>query len=155
MSAIKVLTLLCILGGSVLFAEPVKVVYDLTSGDSVKIKKHLIHSVNEVARYYKSQNKEFKAIVVISGKAYQFFIEDLKDSPYAGDTDLEEMQPELKPLLMRLHKEHHVVFDMCQTGMHGRNIKEETLYKFVNAQKMKSVYLIDAQNDGYAYMPIH
>ncbi|HIP19334.1 MAG TPA: hypothetical protein EYG78_08355 [Sulfurovum sp.] len=49
--------LLLLLGSSTLYAESVKVVYDLTPGDSVKIKKHLIKSVNEVARYYKSQSK--------------------------------------------------------------------------------------------------
>ena len=155
MKVFKSFLLLLLLGSSTLYAESVKVVYDLTSGEPAKIKKHLINSVNEVARYYKSQKKEFKAIVVISGNAYKFFVEDLKDSPYLDELELEVEQPKLKPLLARLHTEHNVVFDMCETGMASRNIKKKTLYKFVNAEKMKSVYLIDAQNKGYAYMPIH
>jgi len=53
----RFLLLLLLLGSGTLYAESVKVVYDLTSGDPVKIKKHLIKSVNEVARYYKSQSK--------------------------------------------------------------------------------------------------
>ena len=137
------------------YADAAKVVYDLTTSDVQKIKKHLIHSVTEVSKYYKSQNKEFKAIVVISGQAYQFFVEDLKNSPYADDSELKALQSELKPLFEKLQKEHNVTFDMCETGMDARDIHKESLYKFVNAEMMKSIYLINAQNDGYAYMPIH
>ena len=78
MKIFKTLTVLLLLLSSAVYADVAKVVYDLTTSDVQKIKKHLIHSVTEVSKYYKSQNKEFKAIVVISGHAYQFFVEDLK-----------------------------------------------------------------------------
>jgi intracellular sulfur oxidation DsrE/DsrF family protein len=144
-----------ILASTAVYADAAKVVYDLTSNDIQKIKKHLIHSVEAVSEYYQSEKKEFKAIVVISGDAYQFFVEDLKNSPYADKSELKALQSELKPLFEKLHAEHNVTFNMCETGMDARDIKIETLYKFVNAEMMKSVYLINAQNDGYAYMPIH
>lgn len=151
----KSLLLLLLLGSYTLYAESAKVVYDLTSGDPAKIKKHLIKSVNAVADHYKSQNKTLDVMVVISGKAYKFFVEDLKNSPYANDAEVQKLQKELKPLLAKLHNDKHIVYNMCQTGMKARHIKKETLYQFVNADAMKSVYLIDAQNKGYAYMPIH
>jgi intracellular sulfur oxidation DsrE/DsrF family protein len=155
MKILKTLLVLFLLGSSVVYADVAKVVYDLTTSDVPKIKKHLIHSLKEVSKYYKSQNREFKAIVVISGHAYQYFIQDLKNSPYADDSELKDLQSELKPLFEKLHKEYNVTFDMCENGMNARNIHKESLYKFVNAEMMKSVYLINAQNDGYAYMPIH
>lgn len=151
----KSFIVLLLLGSSTLYADSAKVVYDLTSGDITKIKKHLIKSVNAVSDYYKSQNKEFDATVVISGDAYKFFIQDLKNSPYADDVELQKMQAEIKPLLEKLHSNKHVVYNMCESGMKARKIKKETLYKFVYADAMKSVYLINAQNKGYAYMPIH
>ena len=40
------------------YAETVKVVYDLTTGDSKKIEKHLINSIGTVAEYYKKEQKE-------------------------------------------------------------------------------------------------
>jgi len=155
MKILKTLLVMLLLSSSAVYADAAKVVYDLTTSDVQKIKKHLIHSVTEVSRYYKSQNKDFTAIVVISGDAYQFFVQDLKNSPYTDNSELVTLQSELKPLFQKLHDEHHVTFNMCETGMAARNIKKETLYKFVNAEMMKSIYLIDAQNDGYAYMPIH
>ena len=152
---LKTLTVLFLLLNSAVYADAAKVVYDLTSGDVGKIKKHLIKSVNAVSDYYKSKNTELHVIVVISGDAYKFFVEDLKNSPYANDTEVQKVQAEIKPLLKKLHADKHVTYNMCQTGMKARHIKKETLYKFVNADMMKSIYLISAQNDGYAYMPIH
>jgi intracellular sulfur oxidation DsrE/DsrF family protein len=155
MNILKSLLIVLAIGGSTLYAESAKVVYDLTSGDIVKIKKHLIKSVNAVADYYKDEKKEFNAIVVISGDAYKYFVEDLNDSPYNKSTELKQLQPELKILFAELQRSKHVTFNMCATGMRARKIKKETIYKFVNAEMMKSIYLINAQNDGYAYMPIH
>ena len=155
MNIFRIILVLFLLGSSTLYADTAKVVYDLTSGDAVKIKKHLIKSVNAVSDYYKNKNMDFDAIVVVSGDAYKFFIEDLANSPYAKDEEVQKVQAELKPLLEKLYADNHVTYNMCQTGMKARHIQKKTLYKFVNAEKMKSIYLIDAQNAGYAYMPIH
>ena len=66
-----------------------------------------------------------------------------------------EMQPKFRPLLQELNDNDHVTFKMCSVGMKARAIKKETLYPFVHADMMKNVYLINAQNEGYAYIPVH
>ena len=152
--AIKLLVL-SIFSISILCANDTKVVYDLTSGDIHTIEHKLIRSVTAVARYYLPKENEAKIMVVISGDAYKFFIDDLEKSPYAEDDKLDETQMYFKPLLANLYEVYGVTFHMCSTGMESRKIKKSSLYDYVNADKMKSVYLIDAQNDGYAYMPIH
>jgi len=139
----------------VLYADTAKVVYDLTTGDINKIEKQLLNSMTAVAKYYASEKKTLKVIVVISGDAYKYFIEDLKASPYASDEDAVNMQKEFKPRLSELNDVYGVTFYMCSNGMKARKIDKDTLYKYVHADVMKSVYLIDAQNNGYAYMPIH
>jgi hypothetical protein len=140
--------------GSV-YGDTAKVVYDLTTGDSKKIEKHLINSIDAVAKYYKKEKKELKVIVVISGNAYKYFVNDLKASPYNEDQDVIEVQEKFKHRLQNLNDTYGVTFNMCSSGMKARKIDKSTLYKYVHADVMKSVYLIDAQNEGYAYMPIH
>ena len=155
MKLFKIVFLVLIMGMSTLLADTAKVVYDLTSGDSAKIEKHLIKSIKAVAEYYKKEKKEFKAMVVISGDAYKYFVNDLKKSPYADQKDVLKIQPQFKILLKSLNDEYHVRFNMCSSGMKARKIEKDTLYHYIHADVMKSVYLIDAQNEGYAYMPIH
>ncbi|HQS67975.1 MAG TPA: DsrE family protein [Sulfuricurvum sp.] len=155
MKLIKGAVLTCLLYVSAVYADGAKVVYDLSSGDSAKIEKEMIKSIKNVAQYYKSQNQEFKAIVVISGDAYKYFIQDLKESPYTMDKAAIEIQPKFRPLLQELNDNDHVTFKMCSVGMKVRQIKQETLYPFVHADMMKDVYLINAQNEGYAYIPVH
>ena len=138
-----------------LYADSVKVVYDLTTGDINKIDKQLLNSVTAVAKHYASEKKTLKVIVVISGDAYKYFIEDLNASPYASDEDAVDMQKLFKPRLSELNDLYGVTFYMCSNGMKARKIDRDTLYKYVHADMMKSVYLINAQNNGYAYMPIH
>lgn len=155
MQWIKAVVATCILVASTIYADEAKAVYDLTSGDSAKIEKEMIKSIKNVSKYYKGKNKEFKTIVVISGDAYKYFIKDLKNSPYAEDKNALEMQPKFISVLQELNDNYHVTFKMCSAGMRARDIKLETVYKFVHADAIKNVYLIDAQNEGYAYIPVH
>ena len=155
MKIFKTLIVGLLLNAGMIYADEAKVVYDLSSGESTKIEKHLIKSINALLKHYKNEKKELKIIVVISGKAYKYFVSDLKNSPYALDKDALDMQEKFKQSLTNLNDDHAVTFNMCSTGMKARKIDKKTLYNFVHADVMKSVYLIEAQNDGYAYMPIH
>jgi len=155
MKIFRILLIASVLSFSSVYADSAKVVYDLTTGDTKKIEKYLINSIPAVSKHYTSMKKKLKVMVVISGDAYKYFIGDLKISPYASDEDAVNMQKKFKPLLENLHDIYGVTFNMCATGMKARKIEKNTLYKYVHADNMKNVYLIDAQNDGYAYMPIH
>lgn len=152
---LKIGVLTYILGASAVHADEAKAVYDVTSGDSAKIEKEMIKSIKNVTAHYKGQNKEFKTIVVISGDAYKYFIEELAESPYATDKSALEIQPKFRAAFKELNDDYHVTFKMCSAGMKARGIKLETLYPFVHADAIKDVYLIDAQNGGYAYIPVH
>ena len=155
MKLLKLVLVALFLNVGTLYADTVKVVYDLTTADINKIEKLLLDSIVAVSKHYTGEKKNLKAIVVISGNSYKYFVDDLKDSPYASDEDAKEIQPYFKLRLKDLHDVYGVTFAMCSSGMEARKIKKDTLYEFVEAEKMKSVYLIDAQNDGYAYMPVH
>ena len=155
MKLFRISAIILLLGIDLLYADTLKVVYDLSTGDSRKIETHLINSIGAVSRYYAAEKKKLEVKVVISGDAYKYFIDELKASPYASDKDVKDIQAYFKIRLKDLHDVYGVTFQMCSSGMKMKNIEKQTLYKFVEAEKMKSVYLIDAQNDGYAYMPIH
>ncbi|HSR73531.1 MAG TPA: DsrE family protein [Sulfurovum sp.] len=137
------------------YADILKAVYDLTTGESKKIEKNLIDSIEAVAKHYQKEQKELKVMVVISGNAYKYFVNDLKASPYREDKDAIEAQEKFRHRLQNLNDTYGVIFNMCSAGMKARKIDRNTLYKYVHADAMKSVYLIEAQNDGYAYLPVH
>lgn len=138
-----------------LLAADQKAVFDLTSGDAAVIEKHLVRNIEALADYYRANQITFKLVVVISGDAYKYFVEDIENSPYSGEPGLKEAQKKLAPRLERLHREHGVEFDMCKAGMKARKIGRELLYGYVRSDLNKSVYLIQWQNKGYAYMPVH
>lgn len=130
-----------------------KVVFDLTNGQDIIVEKALFNIIKNIKSYYKQ--KDIDIAVVISGDSYKYFIKDIKNSPYSDDSDIIALQPKLEPKLQELHDKLNVEFYMCSYGMTSRDIPEESLYDFVKADKTKSIYLIELQNDGYAYMPIH
>ncbi len=137
------------------FAEERKAVFELTSGDAEKIESRLLNGIKHLDAWYKEQGDEFKAVVVISGKAYKYFIEDLKNSPYQGDKELAKIQKRFRPLIKELNDDYGVRFDMCGAGMKARGIEAKSLYPFVHTNKVQPVYMIDWQNQGYAYIPMH
>ena len=138
-----------------LLATEQKAVYDLTTGEPQKLEKFLLKGLKVLAEYYKKEKIDYQMAVVISGNAYQFFVEDLKASPYADDNALKKLQPSIAPRLRELAEVYDINFTMCKRGMEAREIPVKSLYDYVEAKKMKNVYLIEFQNKGYAYMPIH
>ena len=138
-----------------LMASEQKAVFDVTTGDVAKIEKHLINTIEGLAAYYKANDIDFKAVVVISGNSYKYFVQDLKSSPFNGKLKVARAQKKLEPLLENLHTKYGVEFDMCKAGMMVRNIDKKVLYDYVKTDLNKSVYLIKWQNDGYAYLPVH
>lgn len=155
MRMIKTILLGVLLSLTSLMAAEQKVVFDLTSGDAATIEKHLIKNIEGLADYYKANDIEFKGVVVISGDAYKYFVQDLKNSRYKGKLKVARAQKRLEPLLKKLQTEYGVEFDMCKAGMKARNIDKKVLYDYVKTDLNKSVYLIKWQNAGYAYLPVH
>ena len=132
-----------------------KVVVDLKTGDIKKFKFYLLSGLTSMAEYYKNNLEELKAVVVIHGDAYKFFIKDLQNSPYKNDKELKKNQTELGERLKNLSKIYHVRFEMCEIGMKNKKIPKESLYPFVKLSYSAGVSLVDWQNKGYAYLPIH
>ena len=155
MRIIKSVLLGVLLSLTSLMAAEQKAVFDLTSGDVAKIEKHLIGTIEGLAAYYKANDIDFKAVVVISGNAYKYFVQDLNNSPFKGKIKVARAQKKLKPMLENLHTKYGVEFDMCKAGMKARNLDKKVLYNYVKTDLNKSVYLIKWQNDGYAYLPVH
>ena len=135
-------------------ADDIKVVFDLTTGDAKRIENRIIGNIKYLSTHYAKENSNLKSVVVISGKAYKYFVQDLANSPYKEDKNLAEVQKKIQPLLQELVDKYQVRFDMCGAGMKARNIEAKSVYSFVHTDKMKYVYLIDWQNKGYAYIPI-
>ena len=131
-----------------------KAVFDLTSGNSKVLKDKVVWNIRMISDKMKDQNKTLKSIIIISGDAYKFFIKDLKNSPY-NTADVITAQQSLEPILSDLQKNYDVQFHMCSAGMKKRNISPVTLYPYVEHKNNKVHYLIEAQNNGFAYIPFH
>lgn len=154
MKNIKILLVALLMTGT-LYAAEKKVVIDLTSGDVDVVEKALVKNLVSIAEHYKANGDTLKAVVVISGKSYRFFVHDLKNSPYQGKMKVSRAQKRLAPKLEMLSQRYGVDFRMCQAGMKVRKIAPQTLYRYVKHDRNKSIYLIDYQNEGYAYLSVH
>jgi len=146
MKKILLLGMLTLVIASTLSAKGVKVVYDLKSGDAVKVEDYLRKTIQPVAQHYKDTKEEFKATVVISGEACKFFVLDLKNSPYASQPNAVKIHSLFIPLVMRLNDTYHISFKVCPSSS-GMDKKQ--------SEMKQSIELIEAQNKGYAYVPLH
>ena len=131
-----------------------KAVFDLTSGKATVLKDKVAWNIRMISEKMRDQNRTLKSIIVISGDAYKFFIKDLKNSPYNTE-DVIAAQQKLEPILFDLQKNYDVQFHMCSAGMKKRNIIPKTLYPYIKHEKIKVQYLMEAQNNGFAYIPFY
>ncbi len=151
----KTLFMLFTLLATLLYASDKKAVYDVSTGDLTRFKQTVLSSVVRNSDYYQNQLQSLHVAMIIHGNAYKFFIKDLKHSPFAQDKELLKEQVELKKRLEALNRFYQVEFYICGSGIKKRHIKKEMLYDFVKITPNATIFLIDRQNEGYAYIPIH
>ena len=131
-----------------------KVVYNLTTGDINKLERNLIGGIITHTTYYQSKLEELEVRVVIHGDAYKFFMKDLNNTAYAYQPKLLAKKSDLQKRLSTLSKQYDVKFLVCEAGVKSRKLNKKAFYPFVSMVANAAIGLIDAQNEGYAYLEI-
>lgn len=144
--------LICTVG---LCAGEYKAVFDLTTADLERFEMRLLSGVANVKGHYASRLDEVELAVVIHGGAYKFFVAALERSPFQEDAALAAKQKEYAARLKALHEHYGVRFVMCEVGMKKLGIDPKTLYPFVTLASSSTTALIEIQNSGFAYIPLH
>lgn len=135
--------------------EMKKAVFDLSTGDITKIEKNVLKATVFLNNHYQGKFEELHSVFVIHGEAYRYFLQDLKGTPYAKEAELNARHKELATRLSELGENYNVTFEVCQQGLDKRKIDVKKLYPFVKPVYSSTSALIDWQNKGYAYIPIH
>lgn len=130
-----------------------KAVFDLTTSDLTTFER-MIKAVAFSNSHYQTTFKELDIIVIVHGGAYKFFVQDISKTKCKEDKKLQAKAKEIHERLASLVKTYSVKFLMCGVGMKARNIAKENVLEFVEVVPSAMVGLIDAQNDGYAFVPI-
>ena len=153
----KKIILLFLISISLLLAEekPAEVVYDLTTQDMATFERKILKAIVVNKAYYESLLKELNVVIVIHGDAYKFFIKEPSKSIYKEDNLLMKNYKELSKRIQSMVENYDVEFLMCGAGMTKRELKKNDIYSFVTIIPNSTIGLIDKQNDGYAYIPIH
>ncbi|ABB43537.1 conserved hypothetical protein [Sulfurimonas denitrificans DSM 1251] len=149
------LILVVLLGLARADSDVKKAVFDLTTPDIARFETRLIKGVAFNNAHYQTNFKELDIVVIIHGDAYKFFVKDLSKTECKKDKELEPKAKDIHQRLSSLVKTYNVKFLMCGAGMKARNISKENVLEFVEVTPSAIVGLIDAQNDGYAYIPIN
>jgi len=131
-----------------------KVVYDLTTGNIETLNRRLIGSIISNNAYYESRSQKYKVKVIVHGDAYTFFMQDGNHSLHASDKTLVNKKNELEKKLHSLITDYGVQFEVCGAGIKYKRLNPKAFYPFVTIIHSAIVGLVDAQNSGYAYIPI-
>lgn len=153
----KRLLLFLVIFAEFLSAEGVvkKALFDLTTSELATLEKRLIGGVAFSTAHYQSVNAKLDKIVVIHGGAYKFFVKDISKTKCKADPAFQAKAKEIHAKLASLAKTYHVKFLMCGVGMKAKGIEKENILAFVKVAPSAMVALIDAQNEGYAFIPIN
>jgi len=134
--------------------DTVKLLLDLTTSDIGKFERTMLKGVALNKAYYQSKFKDLEVVAMIHGDAYKFFVKDLSTSPYKDDTKLLKVSKDFAVRIKSLHDTYKVKFLICEAGMKHRSIKKDNIFDFVEVIPNAMIGLIDAQNDGAAYVPV-
>ncbi len=148
------LVLLLFLGVLKAESDVKKALFDLTTSDLATIEKRLINGIAFSNKHYKSVGGGVDIRVVIHGGSYKFFVKDVSKTKCKEDKKLQAKEKEIHKKLRMLADTYDVKFLMCGVGMKARVIKKDNILDFVEVIPSAMIGLIDAQNEGYAFVPI-
>ncbi len=131
-----------------------KVVYDLTTGDLKRFERRLLSGIVAHKTYYESKLQELEVRVVIHGDAYKFFMHDLSGTPYLSQHGLVAAKATLGKRIKTLATQYGVHFMVCEVGTRERKLRKKAFYPFITFVRNAAIGLIDAQNAGFAYLPL-
>lgn len=151
----KVILLFLLLGASALFADTKKVVYDLTTGNIADFKQKILSGIVNTKTYYENKFDELEVAVIIHGKAYQFFLKDITKTEYKTNKALLKDHSDLQKRIASLWSTYDVKFYMCGVGMKKHKLDKTNVYDFVEVVPNATIGLVDQQNQGFAYLPVH
>ncbi|MDP3266441.1 MAG: DsrE family protein [Sulfuricurvum sp.] len=132
-----------------------KVVFNLTTGDLKTFEKIILSGIPAQKTYFENKMEELNVAVVIHGDAYKFFLKDPGSTKYKNETLLLETREVLEKRLQSLSRDYHVEFLICAVGMKKNDLTEKDIYPFVTPVANSTIGLIEKQNEGYAYIPVH
>lgn len=132
-----------------------KVVFDLTTSSLQVFEKKVLKGIVAHKTHYEGNLQELDVAVVIHGGAYRFFVKDIKTSSYKNDKQLVEAYKSLKQRIKSMAENYDVDFLMCKAALKREKLEVEDIASFVTMVPNAAIGLIDKQNEGYAYIPIH
>ena len=148
-------TLLGLLCAAQIFASDVqKVIYDLSTSELETIENRFIKGVVANKNHYENQLQELDVRVIIHGGAYKFFVNDVSKTIFKEDKEAQKIKKDLKARLESLATTYGVKFEMCQVGANSKKLSREDIVSFVEMAPNTTIALINAQNEGYAYVPV-
>ncbi len=133
------IVILVLLFITILHATEYKAVFNLSSGEDKSIKGSIINNITLLQKHYSKQGDSLKAVVVISGNAYQYFIKEKKKN----------FKNELSTLATS-----GVKFEVCSMGMKKRKILASDLDIYAKPVFNRTFALIQWQNRGYALIDV-
>lgn len=151
----KQLLLTLLLGMCLSAQEGYKAVYDLATSKLETIENRFIKGVVANKNHYENKLQELEVRVIIHGGAYKFFVKDPEKTVFKGDEELAKADKNLLSRLRTLQESYDVKFYMCQAGATSKKLTREDVYEFVEFIPNTTIGLIDAQNEGFAYVPVH
>jgi intracellular sulfur oxidation DsrE/DsrF family protein len=151
----KQLLLTLLLGMCLSAQEGYKAVYDLATSKLETIENRFIKGVVANKNHYENKLQELEVRVIIHGGAYKFFVKDPEKTVFKGDEELAKADKNLLSRLRALQESYDVKFYMCQAGATSKKLTREDVYEFVEFIPNTTIGLIDAQNEGFAYVPVH
>lgn len=131
-----------------------KVVYDLTTGDIERFEQRLLGGIVRHKTWYQSKLQELEVRVVVHGDAYKFFMKDLNGTQYFKESALLAHKEALGKRIKTLTTQYGVRFQICEAGVKKHKLRRQAFYPFVSFVHNAAIGLIDAQNAGFAYLPL-
>lgn len=151
----KHLILAFFLGMCLYAQEGYKALYDLSTSKLETIENRFIKGVVANKNHYENKLQELEVRVIIHGGAYKFFVKNPEKTVFKGDKELAKADKNLLSRLRALQESYDVKFYMCQAGATSKKLTREDVYEFVEFIPNTTIGLIDAQNEGFAYVPVH
>lgn len=137
--------------GSVALAEPIKIVFDVHSGNDAKF-AFIMNNLRNLTHNVNNNPKKLQLYMVFYGPAIKYMLNSLDNTPFAKDTNLSNNLMDYQMMLQSYKDQGIVHFRVCHESLNAFHVSSKDVVSFAKVVPAGILEIAKLEHKGYAYI---
>ncbi len=132
-------------------ANPIKIVFDVHSGNDANF-QFIMNNLHNLTKSVNHDPKKLQIVLVFYGPGIKYMLNDLSNTPFAKDKNLENNLMDYQMMLQSYKDEGIVHYHVCHKSLNAFHVSPKDVVSFARVVPAGILDIATLEEKGYAYI---